>query len=395
MRVSSDSLRQARLEICTQLEARRNEIERDLLNRVKAIAYSDDITDPEYVDGLPRAVAAGLAHTFDGIKCSERHTPPIPAVLLSQARLAARNGLSIDVVVRRCAACDTLIKDLLTKEAEETGLVERVKLSDLLRAQGVIFDRIVTAVSDEHRRERENFASPELRLLKIVKGLLAGEILDTSELRYDFDAFHIAAIARGPGASSVIKGLASALDCTPFLVRNADGAVWAWLGRRERPNVTRIEKLVTARWPKRVHLSIGEPAQGRTGWRQTHNQATAAFLAALYRPGNLIRYAEDPLLFTAMRDDLLSNSLHDLYLIPLAGERDGGAALRRTLRAYFAAGCNGASAAHVLKVSRQTVKNRIQTVETRVGRPIAECAAELEAALHLDHIKSKGYTDTP
>lgn len=91
---------------------------------------------------------------------SERHLPPIPAVLLSQARLAARNRLPLDAVVRRYAACDTLIRNLLTKEAEESGLVERVKLSEVQRVQGVLFDRLVAAVSEEHERESQSLASP-------------------------------------------------------------------------------------------------------------------------------------------------------------------------------------------------------------------------------------------
>lgn len=48
-------------------------------------------------------------------------------------------------------------------------------------------------------------------------------------------------------------------------------------------------------------------------------------------------------------------SLGQLYLEPLARERDGGQMARETLRAYFGAERNGASAAPVLGVSRQTV----------------------------------------
>ncbi|MDX6600877.1 MAG: hypothetical protein QOF13_79 [Solirubrobacterales bacterium] len=387
------SLRQDRQAICARLEARRDEIERDLLNRIKSVADSAGITDPEYVDGLPRAVTAGLTYGLDAIKCSELHMRPIPAVLLSQARLAARNGLPVDAVVRRYAACDTLVKDLLTKEAEEAGLVERVKLSDLLRIQGVLFDRLVAAVSEEHRLESERVVSPTLRRLAIVKGLLAGEALDTSELRYDFDVCHIAAIAGGPGALSVVTGLANALDCVAFLVRNGNHTVWAWLGRREQPDIGQIEELVASHWPERVTLAIGEAACGLAGWRRTYHQAEAAFAIAARRPGSLIRYANVATLASIARDELLSASLRDLYLAPLSGASDGGVTLRLTLRAYFAANRNGASTAAALKVSRQTVLNRLKSVEDRVGRPLSACASEIETALALDDLASPAKTE--
>lgn len=384
--MGSSSLQQDRQAICAHLEARREEIEADLLNRVKAVTDSSFITDSEYVDGLPRAVAAGLTYAFEAMTSSERHLPPIPAVLLSQARLAARNQLPLDAVVRRYVACDTLIRDLVTKETEEAGLVKRVKLSELLRVQGVLFDRLVATVSEEHEREKESLASTGPRQLEIVKGLLAGEALDTRELRYDLDAHHIAVMTRGPGSTDVIIGLASALDCVPFIIRNSDRTVWAWLGRRDKPQAGQVEKLVTTRWPERVSLAIGEPARGLAGWRLTHHQAKAAFAIAMRRPGNLIRYTDVATLASMARDELLSASLRHVYLAPLSDAPDGGAILRLTLRAYFDAGRNGASTAAALKVSRQTIQNRLKSVESRVGRPLSACASEIETALALDDL---------
>jgi DNA-binding PucR family transcriptional regulator len=85
-------------------------------------------------------------------------------------------------------------------------------------------------------------------------------------------------------------------------------------------------------------------------------------------------------------DDLLTTSLRRLYLAPLSDERDGGAVLRETLRAYFAADRNGASAAAALRVTRQTVNNRLRVIEERLERPLSACATELEAALRLDDL---------
>ncbi|MBA3865218.1 MAG: helix-turn-helix domain-containing protein [Solirubrobacterales bacterium] len=62
--------------------------------------------------------------------------------------------------------------------------------------------------------------------------------------------------------------------------------------------------------------------------------------------------------------------------------------MRKTLRAYFAANRNGASAAAALGVSRQTVKNRLRAAEELIGRGLTECAADLETALRLEKVSA-------
>jgi DNA-binding PucR family transcriptional regulator len=86
------------------------------------------------------------------------------------------------------------------------------------------------------------------------------------------------------------------------------------------------------------------------------------------------------------QDDLLATSLRQLYLEPLAEERDGGETLRETLRAYFAAERNVSSAAAALSVNRHTVTSRLRTIEKRLGRPLSTCATEIDAALRLEDL---------
>ena len=99
-----------------------------------------------------------------------------------------------------------------------------------------------------------------------------------------------------------------------------------------------------------------------------------------------MRYGDVALLVSALQDELLVSSLHRLYLEPLEAERDGGKALRETLRAYFAAGRNVSSAGAALGVNRNTVANRLRAVEAAIGRPISSRAAEVEIALRLADI---------
>jgi len=220
-----------------------------------------------------------------------------------------------------------------------------------------------------------------------MRRLLAGEPIEAVGFDYPFEGCHVGVVARGSEARRVTDALAQLLGCHHLAVRHDDGTVWAWLGHRERPDLRRLNRLATARLPTGTALALGEVGYGPAGWRRTHRQARAAFLVARRRPGSPIRYADVALLASMVQDDLLTASLHELYLAPLREERDGGAALRATLRAWFAAGRNGASAAAALKVSRQTVTNRLQTVEHRLGRPLMSCATAVEVALRLDELR--------
>ena len=106
-----------------------------------------------------------------------------------------------------------------------------------------------------------------------------------------------------------------------------------------------------------------------------------------------MRYSGVALLASALQDELLRAALRDLYLAPLEAERDGGAALRQTLRAYFAAERNVSSAAEMLGVNRNTVASRLRVIETTLGRSLGTCATELEVALRLEETADR-LTDT-
>ena len=130
----------------------------------------------------------------------------------------------------------------------------------------------------------------------------------------------------------------------------------------------------------------------------SHQQASAAFPVAMRSPKSITRYADVSLIASMLQDEVLVRSLDDLFLAPLTEERDGGAVLRETLRAYFTAERNVSSAAAMLDVTRHTVTNRLHAAEERLGRPLATCATEVEVALRLhatDEIAAPGCNLSP
>lgn len=370
------------------LRARRPEIEGVALARVVAVADPDSVGDPEHVPGLRVAISAALDYGFVGIEFGEERAGPVPAGLLTQTRNAARSGVSLDTILRRCIAGNALLGDFAIQAIEDSGLaLYGPELQRIWRIQTALLDRLVTAVTAEYRRQaKRRLPNAEERRAACVRRLLAGQFLEADELTYEFDAWHIAAVARGRGAEGVLKGLAEKLDRHLLLVHPGGRTLWAWLGGRREISTKDIEGHAPSPWPSDLSLAIGESERGMAGWRLSHRQAKAAAPIALRPQPRMIRYSDVALLASALQDEVLASSLQRLYLDPLAYERDGGATLRHTLRAYFLACRQVSSTAAVLGVSRQTVAVRLRTIEERIGRSLDGCASEMDTALRMQEL---------
>ncbi len=383
----SNSYEQSRAELTARLRSRRPEIEQAVLTRAFAVTDTNqpvdlDTLDPEYVEGLRTAIGAALDYGLEVIERGEERAPSPPPVLLAQARLAARYGIGLDTVLRRYSAGYVLLSDYLVEEAERQGM-RGAYLKRVLRARSAL-DRLLAAVSEEYSREaQERPGTTEERRAERVERLLAGELLDTSDLAYELECTHLAVIAWGEGTAEALRDLASAFGSRLLTVSRSEGAVWAWLGSREPLEMCALHRYAQESWPEGVKVAIGEQGLGLAGWRLSHRQAKAALPVAMRSPEPFVRYVDVALLAAVLQDELLAGTLRRLYLEPLQAERDGGDVAIETLRAYFAAGRNVSSAAAGLGVSRQAVGSRLRAAEERLGRPVDTCAAELEVALHL------------
>ena len=377
--------------VAERLRERREEIEQATMLRIRAVSALPRRGDPEYADGLRRAVAAGLEYGLEGIERGDRDAPPVPDVLLSQARLAARSGISLDTVLRRYLAGHALLDDFLIEEVEHADPhLGRGMLKRLLRSQAAILDRLLCAVSEAYREEAERRPlGAERRRAAQVERLLDGEPIETHALGYDFEGWHVGIAATGPGAGETIATLAGPADARLLTVSHDQG-LWAWLGSRHKVDPSDLGARVEGRLRPGLSIALGVPAEGLAGWRLTHRQARAALPLAQHRAGEAVAYADVALLASTMQDDLLATSLRALYLDPLAEERDGGKISRDTLRAYFSSQQHVTSTAAALGVNRNTVANRLRAIEKRIGRPLASCGAELAVALRMEEFRAQG-----
>lgn len=358
-----------------------------MLVRVKAIASADRVEDPVYAEGLRLAVSTAISYSWEALERGAERLAEPPPGLRAQAALAARNGVGLEVVLRRYGAGYSVLADFIVAEAEALGLPGGA-LQRLIRDHAATFDGLLAAVSEEHGREaRRLVASVAQRRAGLVRRLLSGELLDASALGYELEGFHLGLAACRRGAEQTVRDLAARLDRRVLVVRPDEAVCWAWLGGRRQLAAEEVEELDAVVPPPGTHLGFGEPAEGISGWRLTHRQAVAALAVAGRGGERTARYREVALPAAVLRDDLLSASLEQLYLEPLEAERDGGETLRETLRAYFDAERSAASAAAMLGVSRQTVNTRLRAAERRVGRPLGACGSELEMALRMETLR--------
>lgn len=379
------SLKEARATLAERLRERLPELQAAIATRVQSISDPHEVADQAYMQSLNAALTAAIEYRLGTLENGERQAPTVPATLLAQARLDARDGVPLDTVLRRYFAGNALFGDFMVEEADRAELSGSA-LRRLLGEQAMSGDRLIAAVSEEHAREAKNRpSSPADRRRECVKRLLAGELVDHSGLGYDLDSHHLGLMVKGENVEELMQGVAKELDRRLLAVKREDEPKWAcWLGgRRELPVERALETLAEV-VPDGVFITVGEPAEGLAGWRFSHLQAKAALPVAERKGQSVVRYADVALLATILRDDLAAGSLRRNYLAPLEATRDGGKVARETLRAYFAAERNVSSTAAALGIDRATVRNRLRAVEDLIGRSLTDSAADLEIALQLD-----------
>jgi PucR C-terminal helix-turn-helix domain/GGDEF-like domain len=388
------ALETVRADVVARLRARLPEIEKAIFASLRA-GMSDPAGsgDAEYMRGLRVAIVAVLDYALMGIEKGEEWSGPIPSAATVQARRAARNGVGLETVLLRYTVGNRLLSGYVMEEVDR---FPSQVLRQVLHTQGALVERLMAAVSTEYKLEVERAGrSLDQRRGERVLRLLAGEPLDPGEFDYAFeDAWHLGVIAVGVRAREAVRGLGTGLDRSVLSVARGERTMWAWLGGKSRLSVADIERRLSAMVDMGVSLAVGEPSPGIHGWRLTHQQAQAALLVALHRPRGITRYVEDMLLAAALQDETLATSLQEIYMSPLAGQRDSGSVLRETLRVYFDVTGNAATAAVRLKVDRHTVERRLQKIEERLGRLFPTCQAELEVALRLHELGAVAGTDS-
>jgi hypothetical protein len=366
-----------------RLRGRATEFEERVLDQLRPAAEAGDGAGRPAPGELHAVAREAFHYGLTSIELGADWSPPPPPIGLAQARRAAREGLGLEVVVRRYATADQMLTEFIL---EESAQLSREALGLALRDCGALAGHLIASLAAEYVLELERGKqSPPARLDRQVRRLLAGDgPASLDDFPYDLAAWHLGLVVSGADAEAAAKRLAIRLGRQSLVLPRDGPVVWAWLGG-PRPLAYEEIRRAFLEQGGEVSVAVGESHSGLAGWRLTHSEARAAFQVISLRRERLVRARDVALLVAVMRDHELASSLKKAYLAPLG---DSEAALRQTVRAYFLSALNAAATAALLGVDRHTVQRRLRRVEEELGRPVHECYAELKIALDLEEVES-------
>jgi DNA-binding PucR family transcriptional regulator len=133
---------------------------------------------------------------------------------------------------------------------------------------------------------------------------------------------------------------------------------------------------------------MGEPAQGRDGFRRTHAQAREAERTgrlALQPSPAVVRHRHIEIAAMLCGDPDKAQAMAAARLAGLTDRDETGERLRATVRALLLHGHNRGLTARALNVHHKTVAYRIKQAEDLLGRSLSEDTFALETALLIDY----------
>ena len=378
-------------------------------------SYADDMLD--YI--LERIPEAGADEDLRGLtlgSCSSnleaalsmvRHGIDVsaataPVTALEHARAMAARGYSVDVMLRFYRIGHAYFSERIlagiTDFVPDRALALAV-VADLQRYAFAYVDRISSEVAAEYVAELDRMQN-RVRAARTdaVRGLIAGDRIDLGRaertLSHRLTGWQTAFVCWTDRDDADLARVGTAVGAHfgsphPLLVPDGAQALWGWVSTTRMPDVAPEDLAALAdQMPKMVRISIGTPAQGPGGFRDSHAHAQRGrrIIELSGRGAPVTSYAEIALVDTMSGDLDLARAFvaSELGALAVKGRREEEE--RRALLAVLDAQGGLAAAAEELGVHRNTVLQRMRRAEERRGCPATDRVAELHAALRLVHV---------
>jgi sugar diacid utilization regulator len=262
-------------------------------------------------------------------------------------------------------------------------------------------DHVLDAVAERHAE----VASEAHRTLRDLRRRTLCELLSAADddhhrdleelsatLDYRLAETHLALVIESPDArapETEIAAMRDAVDARDTLLLQHAPRTWiVWLGRPGGYAPLALARLARSLTASNLTVAVGEPCMGLAGLRRTHSQAleTARMQRAFGGAAQTCMWARDVRLELLLLHDeeraraFVSDELGGLGRDDVATRR-----LRETLQAWLATGSH-VSAAALLGVHENTVRNRIRAAEEVLGAPLLGRRTELQVALRLERV---------
>jgi len=338
---------------------------------------------------------AALSMVRHGIDVSAA-TAPVTA--LEHARAMAARGYSVDVMLRFYRIGHAYFSERILARIADFVLDPTFALgvvADLHRYAFAYVDRISSEVAAEYVAELDRIQNrARAARTDAVRGLIAGDPIDLGRaehtLSHRLTGWQTAFVCwtRDDADLARVGATVGAHfgSLHPLLVPDGAQALWGWISTASAPDLS-AEGLarLADQIPKLVRISLGTPAQGAAGFRDSHAQAIRGCRVIEFsgKGGSVTPYAEIALV-DAMSGDLdLARAfvVTELGALAVNGRREDEE--RQTLLAVLDAQGGLAAAAAELGLHRNTVLQRLRRAEERRGLRATERVAELHAALRL------------
>jgi hypothetical protein len=382
---NTESIETAEMEMARRLRQRTPEIEARLLSGLLEMYDLPAWRKTELIAGAQVVVRDVVAFSMTAFEGGEEWAEPMPTSFGDQARYAVHIGMTLEELLRGYSLGNTVIAEFVAEELQSTARPE-ILISGV-GIQSRVAEALISGLSSEYAKEAARLdSSPAVKLLRRVEQLLDDEAISDANIGYRLDAWHIAAIVSGREGERLAQLLSGKLGCELLLLPRSAEVFWMWLGAKAEIPFARFQR-VALELDAPALLAIGEARHGADGFRASHREAQIASAVMVRRKERLTRCADVMLAGIMLQEPALGTLYLTTYLGPLKADRSW-ASLRDTLRAYFEAQGNLASASAALGVDRHTVRRRLGKVEAIIKCPLEERRAELEVALRLDDLSS-------
>ena len=366
-----------------------------ILERIPEAGADDDLRGLT-LGSCSSNLEAALSMVRHGIDVSAA-TAPVTA--LEHARAMAARGYSVDVMLRFYRIGHAYFSERIlagiTDVVPDPALALAV-VDSLQRYAFAYVDRISSEVAAEYVAELDRIQN-RVRAARTdaVRGLLAGDQTDLGRaertLSHRLTGWQTAFVCWTDREDADLARIGTAVGAHfgsshPLLVADGAQTLWGWVSTTRAPEVAPEDLArLAAQIPKTVRISIGTPAQGPGGFRDSHAQAQRGcrVVELSGRGAPVTSYAEIALVDTMSGDLDLARAFVASELGALAVKGPQEEEERRALLAVLDAQGGLAAAAEELGVHRNTVLQRTRRAEERRGRPATERVAELHAALRL------------
>ena len=383
--------------------ARRIEARLDVLVPEMTDYFVEVIPEFQHDDAVRRLMVASTTANVEAIVALLAHKIAegdisVPPAAAEYARRFAQHGLSLEGLLRAYRiGHNRFVRWGLAALAEVAPSAEALAEAGnhLVLRTDVYIDRVAESLVDIYESERRRWDSrtdaariAQLRIVLDNESLSTRSAQDLIEVA--LDGWHVGAVAWVDDAAdpagalqAARRVLAESLGRTVETVVVDDVTLWAWTTSPARAAVD-VDALDRRLADGDVRVTLGSPASGLGGFRQTHREAMRARAVVQAAPaahGRVVRF--DDVAVAALLTDhpTVLRTWVRRVLGDLAEDDEGTARLRQTVRALLSCGGSYTAAAALLHVHKNTVHYRVQRAEELRGLPIAEGRLDVEVAL--------------